>query len=300
MLAPSNRQATGSFDALADAALDDDLAANELDSLVAVVALETNANTDVTESSNLGAYLRDCFDCPDMASLPAGSFMMGAAPGESGAAPSEKPQHGVRLQKGFAIATKEVTFKQWQACVADGGCARYAPPDAGWGQGDQPVINVSFEDAQQYTKWLSEKTGRNYRLPTEAEWEFAARGGQSGPFSFNGKLSSAIANFNGQLVYNGPEGPNRARTMPVASFAPNAYGLYDMHGNVWEWTADCWTESHADAPQDGSARLGDCSKRVLKGGAFNTGGWRLRASHRIEKAVGARESDNGFRVARDL
>ena len=282
----------------------DEFATDRLDALVAAVSIDaelaTNADPEIVEEVFFGHYLRDCFDCPDMAALPPGEFMMGADGAEAGRLGTERPQQRIAIAKGFAIATKEITFEQWDACVADGGCRRYSPSDAGWGRGEQPVVNISFEDAESYVAWLSAKTGREYRLPSEAEWEYAARSGASTAFSFGDGVSAEIANFNGGFGYNGPGGRNRGRPISVGSFAPNGFGLYDMHGNVWEWTRDCWSSSHDGVPTNGDARGGNCSERVLKGGAFNTGGWRLRSAHRIAKSARARESDNGFRIVRDL
>ena len=213
---------------------------------------------------------------------------------------SEGPQTEISLAKPFALSTKEVTYAQWDACVADGGCRAYRPYDMGWGRGDRPVVNVSYQDAQNYVAWLSAKTGEAYRLPSEAEWEFAARGGVSSAFSFGRSVSAAQANFNANYPYGTEKGVFRARTLPTGSFAPNNFGLYDMHGNVWEWTQDCWSPSHDGAPSDGAAVGGACDVGVIKGGAWNTGGWRLRAGHRLYKTKLARENDIGFRVARDL
>lgn len=273
--------------------------------LIASLSAEEAETQDVPEASletaNTGAYFTDCEGCPGMAAIPAGSYKMGAPAGEVGAKPAERPQREIDFAKGFAIAAHEVTYDQWDACVADGACAAYAAPDHGWGRGARPVVSVSYEDALGFIAWLSGKTGKAYRLPTEAEWEYAARGGSAGPFSFGSTVRGGQANYNGAYPYSGEKETFRARTVAAGSFAPNAYGLYDMHGNAWEWTADCWAETHAGAPSDGSAVVtGDCSKRVLKGGAWNTGGWRLRSAHRIGKSAKAREFDNGFRVARDL
>ena len=255
---------------------------------------------DVIDKAYLGNYFKECVECPDMAAVPAGAFRMGAAKGESTRQTAETPQREVTIAKRFALGSREVTYAQWDACVADGGC-KFAPSDHGWGRGQQPVTGVSYEDALSYVAWLSKKTGQPYRLPTEAEWEYAARAGSDKAFAFGDGVSVKQANFNGQFPYRGAKETFRGRTTPAASFAPNAFGLFDMHGNVWEWTADCWKASHAGAPADGSAVTGgDCGRRVLKGGAWNTGGWRLRAAHRIAKPKSAREFDNGFRVARDL
>jgi formylglycine-generating enzyme required for sulfatase activity len=247
-----------------------------------------------------GNVIKDCANCPAMARLEPGAFRMGAPASEPARHISEGPVMPVTVSKPFAIATTEVTFAQWDACIADGGC-RYLPPDQGWGRADRPAVNVSFDDAKAYATWLSQKTGKTYRLPSEAEWEYAARAGSRGPFAIGASLAPTAANYNAHFAYGGKKGEYRKQTVPVASFAPNKFGLFDMHGNAWEWTADCWAESHEGAPQDGSAALGgDCSRRVLKGGAWNTGGWRLRSAHRIGKPRTAREYDNGFRVVRDL
>jgi len=288
--------------------------ADAIRDLIAAVNAETaaeTANDEITQEVAPSASeavlgdafktntFKDCQQCPEMASLPAGSFQMGAAPGETARSASESPQRQVTIDNSIALGVREVTYEQWDACVADGGCA-HAPPDHGWGRGVRPVVSVSFEDAQAYAAWLSKKTGQTYRLPSEAEWEYAARAGSQSAFSTGGGISVTQANFNGQFPYRGAKETFRGRTAPVGSFQANAFGLFDMHGNAWEWTADCWKASHAGAPTDGApASGGECGKRVLKGGAWNTGAWRLRSAHRIGKAVTAREFDNGFRVARE-
>ncbi|MEQ8934723.1 MAG: formylglycine-generating enzyme family protein, partial [Amphiplicatus sp.] len=261
---------------------------------------EVNAPQAEEPSAASGGVFRDCGACPEMATIPAGSFVMGSPAGEPARQPQEGPQVEVTIPRPFALGAKEVTFEQWDACVADGACAAHAPYDAGWGRGARPVVNVSWEDAQAYAEWLSEKTGHTYRLPSEEEWEYAARAGAVTPFADGAFISTDQANFDGGHPYGGEAGDIRGRTTPVGAFAANPFGLYDMNGNVWEWVADCWSASHDNAPADGAARGGDCSSRVLKGGAWNTGGWRLRAGHRIGKSETAREYDNGFRVARDL
>lgn len=274
-----------------------------METLVAAVSAESTGEAmavtplpvSVTDGAFEGNYFKECVDCPDMAMIPTGRFLMGATD------KSEGPLLEVAIDRRFALSSREVTFAQWDACVSDGGCKSYRAPDHGWGRDKHPVVSVSYEDAQAYTAWLSNKTGRNYRLPSEAEWEYAARGGTTSPFGFDGTLTSARANFNGQFPYGGKKETFRKRTVPVASFAPNAFGLFDMHGNAWEWTSDCWSPSHTGGAGDGSPRSnGDCNRRVLKGGAWNSGGWRLRSGHRIGKAKTVREFDNGFRVARDL
>ena len=242
------------------------------------------------EDVNLGNYFRECVDCPDMAALSGGKFIHGSPVDEKSRDAAEKVATEEVINYRFAIGAREVTYAQWDACVADGGCSAAAASDPGWGRGRQPVVNVSWRDAVGYTQWLSKKTGQNYRLPTEAEWEFAARAGAGTPFSFGTQLTPQRANYNGQYSYGAGKGVYRARTMPVASFEPNAFGLFDMHGNVWEWTADCWGKQNENG----------CEARILKGGAWNSGGWRLRAGHRIAGQEGVRDFDNGFRVARTL
>ena len=237
--------------------------------------------------------------CPDMIALAAGAFTMGPGADER-SRPNEGPARRIDFTRPFAIAAREVTFAEWDACVADGGCAGHKAIDFGWGRGDQPVVGVSFADAQNYAAWLSETTGQAYRLPSEAEWEYAARGGQTTPFSFGVELTSRNANFDGRFAYRGKKSRWVGRPTPASRYPANAFGLFDMHGNVWEWTADCWRTSLDGAPADGGARGGTCVSRTLKGGAFNTGGWRLRAAHRIGKPASTREMEIGFRVVREL
>lgn len=237
-----------------------------------------------------GVVFRDCLDCPDLTEIPAGVFQMGSNSDDQGAVEAETPIRTVTISRPFALSRREITFDDWDKCVADGGCRAYAPSDAGWGRGTRPVINVSWEDAHSFTVWLAAKTGHAYRLPSEAEWEYAAGASRQAAVAPDGVLSPMLANF---------EDGARVGTAPAGSFAPSAYGLYDMLGNAWEWVADCWRDSHAGASVDGSAVAGECETRVLKGGAFNSSAWRLRPAHRIAKNGAARESDNGFRVARD-
>ena len=206
-----------------------------------------------------GEVFRDCDGCPEMVVVPAGTFRMGSPATEEGRWDGEGPQHRVRVSS-FALGATEVTFDEWAACVRGGGCGGgYRPDDEGWGQGARPVINVNWEDARAYVRWLSRETGESYRLPSEAEWEYAARAGTTTPFHTGATLSTDQANY----------GRNRGQTTPVGTFAPNAFGLYDVHGNVWEWVEDCWHNSYRGAPNDGVAWTvgGDCGRRVLRGGS---------------------------------
>jgi formylglycine-generating enzyme required for sulfatase activity len=240
------------------------------------------------------ATVKDCSDCPELARIPAGSFRMGPGPSDL-VKPGEGPAVDVTIAKPFALARTETTVAEWNLCVA----AKACPALPGAASQRTPAVNVSWADVQGYLVFLSKKTGKTYRLPSVAEWEYAARAGGEDPLSFGKSVSAGEASFDGSLPWRGEAGPILRGPKRVASYEPNAFGLYDMHGNVWEWTADCWSPGHSGAPTDGSARGGGCAQRVLKGGAWNTGGWRLRAAHRIGKNAAAREFDNGFRVARD-
>ena len=168
------------------------------------------------------------------------------------------------IGQSFALSKFEVTFAQWDACVVDGGCNGYRPDDLGWERGSRPVIQVSWEDAQTYVSWLSRSTGENYRLPSESEWEYAARAGSTTQYNWGNDIGRNRANCDGcGSQWN-------QRTAPVGSFAANAFGLHDMHGNVYEWVQDCWNLSYAGAPTDGRAWVhGDCEIRVVRGGSWS-------------------------------
>ena len=237
--------------------------------------------------------IQDCPQCPQMVYIPTGSFRMGDIQG--GGDSNEKPVHRVSV-KAFLMSATEVTFAQWDACAAAGGCS-YKPSDSGWGSGSRPVINVSWEDiTKQYIPWLNKKTGEQYRLPSEAEWEYAARAGSETKYSWGNSIGNNKANCDGC----GSRWDN-SQTAPVGSFAANAFGLYDMHGNVWEWTQDCWNGSYKDAPSDGTAWLsGNCGRRVLRGGSWNNDPIVLRSDYRNIITAGNRNYFNGFRLARTL
>ena len=238
-----------------------------------------------------GRLFRDCDGCPEMVVVPSGRFRMGSPASERGRDDNEGPQHRVMLRS-FALGATEVTFDEWEACVRDSGCGGYRPRDQRWGRGARPVINVSWEDAQAYVRWLSRAIGESYRLPSEAEWEYAARAGTTTPFRTGATLSPDQANY----------GRNRGQTTPVGTFVPNAFGLYDVHGNVWEWVEDCWHNSYRRAPNDGVAWTvgGDCGRRVLRGGSWNNSPRYQRSAERYGRTTEYRLHDAGFRVARTL
>ena len=178
---------------------------------------------------------------------------MGSPDSEPEREDDECPQHWVQVPA-FEIGRYPVTFAQWDACMAAGGC-RHMPDDLGWGRGQQPVINVSWKDAQEYVRWLTRVTGEHWRLPTEAEWEYAARAGTKTPFSTGACITTRQANYDGNYDYNncGAETVYRGNTQPVGSYPANPWGLYEVHGNVWEWVEDQYHESYKGAPTDGSA-----------------------------------------------
>jgi len=263
---------------------------------------EEAAEDAVAAAIEPGAIFRDCEHCPEVMAIAVGdTFSFGAPDDEYGRDDAETPQVSVTIAQPYAIGVYEVTYDEWNACLADGGCGAYEPPDMGWGQGRRPIVNISIEDVKSYLAWVSGKAGETYRLPSEAEWEFAARAGTTSAFYSGDGITTNQANFNGQYPYkNGTAGGFRSKTLAVGAFSANAFGLYDMHGNVWEWTQDCWRASHREAPTDGSAVGGACSDQVLKGGAWNAGAWRLRSGHRKKGGKTVRDFDTGFRVARDL
>jgi formylglycine-generating enzyme required for sulfatase activity len=245
---------------------------------------------------------RECAkDCPEMIVVPAGKFMMGRPPWEKGytrETDSQRHQHEVTIARSFAVAKFDVTFTDWDACVAVGGCrGDERAGDAGWGRGTRPVINVNWDDAQAYVAWLSRMTGKTYRLLTEAEWEYAARAGTTTAYFWDDEIGKNNANCAGC----GSEWDNR-RTAPVGSFKLNAFGLYDMAGNVWQWVEDCYHENYDSAPTNGSAWIegGDCKNRVVRGGSWGYSPVGLRSANRHGDSIGDRNDSLGFRVARTL
>ena len=243
---------------------------------------------------------RECANCPEMVVVPAGSFMMGSPENEEQRNNSEGPQHRVTIAKPFAVGRFAVTFDEWDACVAAGGCNGYIPPDQGWGRGRRPVINVSWNDAKAYVAWLSGTTEKSYRLLSEAEREYVARAGTETPFWWGSSITTQDANYNGNYTYaGGAKGEYQQRTLAVESFQPNPWRLYQVHGNVWEWVEDCWHDSYAGAPADGTAFTAvDCRVHVVRGGSWFNVPRLLRAAFRLGNVN--RGNRFGFRVGRTL
>jgi formylglycine-generating enzyme required for sulfatase activity len=248
---------------------------------------------------------RECDKCPEMIVVPSGSFTMGSPKDEPDRGePSSQLEAQVRvtISKPFAVGEYAVTFDEWDACVADGGCGGYKPSDEGWGRGRRPVINVSWDDAQKYISWVNGKTGKTYRLLSETEREYVTRAGTTAPFWWGSTITPKQANYDGTYAYDGgSKGQNRKQTVPVDSFAPNPWGLYNVHGNVYEWTEDCWNDSNNGNPGDGRARTrGDCRSRILRGGSWSMSPGELRAASRFLMSSALRDERFGFRVARTL
>jgi formylglycine-generating enzyme required for sulfatase activity len=256
-------------------------------------------NTIQEQSLKPGDNFRECaHDCPEMVVVPAGEFMMGSPPDEKGRHGNEDPQHRVFIARAFAVSRFELTFPDWDACVSVGGCLKEGRAlDGGWGRGTRPVIYVSWDDAQQYATWLSRMTGKTYRLLSEAEWEYAARAGTTTTYPWGNEIGNGHANCAGCSSQDGSNGGPAL----VGSFSPNAFGLHDMHGNVWEWVEDCYNDSYDRAPIDGGAwRTGDCGRRVVRGGSWIYDSEYARSAMRLAQQRANRDYTLGFRVGRTL
>jgi formylglycine-generating enzyme required for sulfatase activity len=244
---------------------------------------------------------KDCHTCPEMVVMPVGSFTMGSPRSEEGRNDNEDPQHKVIIAKLFAVGKFAANVDEWDACVAGGGCNGTKLSNQSWVR-ERPVINVSWNDTKAYVSWLSAKTGKTYRLLSEAEREYVARAGTTTPFWWGSSISTKQANFNGNYAYGGgAKGEYRQITVAVDSFEPNAWGLYNVHGNVWEWVEDCWHENYQGAPVDGSAWItGECKYRVLRGGSWVDDPRLLRSAKRDGITPVDRRINYGFRLARTL
>lgn len=253
-----------------------------------------------------GKTFRDCRDCPAMVVVPAGSYWQGSEDSSPFALNKEKPRRMVTFSEPFAAGVFEVTMAQWDQCVAEGGC-QTRPHDNGWGRGKRPVIMVSWNDAQEYVSWINNKTGQQYRLPSESEWEYIARAGEDSewPGGDPDRLCEFgnIAGSETGLRWQHEDCADEAalETLPVGSLKPNAFGVYDAIGNVAEWTLDCMNLSYLDAPADGSAwNRGICSSRMTRGGSWFTGTKEVRLPARFNLKAGDRNDFTGFRLVRAI
>lgn len=233
---------------------------------------------------------KDCANCPIVVTVQPGAFTMGNNSGD----PSERPAHRVTIGQGFAIGKFPVTVEQWNACADAGGCPKLSPETNTIKT--NPARDLSWEDAQQYLKWLSKTSGKTYRLPTEAEWEYADRGGTSTHYWWGDAMKKGMANCKDCGDPWRADGPSDANAFPA-----NPLGLYDMNGGVWEWVADCWQNTYKGAPADGRAwDDAACVARVIRGGSWREGGDYMTTTTRFKYSPSVRQSQNGFRVARDL
>ncbi len=290
-----------------------------------LVAAPTQAVVDLQRVA-AGTVFRDCADCPEMVVIPPGRFTMGSPDSEPGRRPEEGPLRSISIPSAYAVGKFEVTRAQYARFAretgraASGGCFAWTgqkyedSPQASWSNPgipqteNDPVVCVSWEDAKAFAQWLGGKTGKNYRLLTEAEWEYAARAGTTGRRYFGENDADAcryanVADASAKSSYNFGNTfdcrDNYAATAPAGSFLPNAFGLYDMLGNAWEWTEDCWADNYTQAPTNGAASsAGNCGRRVLRGGSWDGHPRVLRAAFRVGDSVGGRGSVVGFRLAR--
>ena len=297
---------------------------------VAVGVLPEPESKPVRKVWTPGDVFWDCEGCPEMVVVPAGSFRMGSPGNEKGRDKSEGPTRRVRIPEALAVGRYEVTVEEYRAFVGEtgrgmpGGCGAYDTgkkwehrPDGSWedpgfGQTSwDPVVCVNWNDAKAYAGWLSGKTGKAYRLLSEAEWEYAARAGTMTSWYWGNSASGQCSYANGaDEVFKSRYGwaessgcfDGQMHTAPVGRYSENGFGLHDMMGNVWEWVEDCWHENYDGAPEDGGAWVtgGDCSRRVVRGGSFYLPPRYTRSAGRYRYLPGHRSSYNGFRIARTL
>ena len=298
--------------------------------LLVAAAVAVASWSGAAEAQQPGKSFKDCESCPEMVVLPAGRYLMGSPEGERKRNVDEGPQHEVTIAKPLAVSRTEVTWGHFKSfalatglqteerCwILDGGEWRLNPGRVGVEGAkvrtdEHPVVCVSWHEALAYTAWLSRETGHRYRLPSEAEWEYAARAGTTGS-RFLGEDRERVCDYANVADQSaGKAFPKWSVSKcddghvfwaPVASYKPNQFGLHDMLGNVWEWTADCWNDSYLGAPSDGSAwtESGNCDRRVLRGGAFSdTARAQRSADRRHERGDTRYDLGYGFRVVREL
>ena len=246
---------------------------------------------------------KECNDCPEMVVVPKGSFMMGTPATEIDRSKGEDPVHRVTIAQPFAVGRFSVSFDEWDACLTDSGCRGNKLDDHNKGRGRMPLQSVKYSDAEAYLAWLSKKIGRTYRLPSESEREYFTRAGSTTPFWFGKTIGPKNANYMASIPYAaGPRGDDSKGPVPVDSFAPNPFGLYQVHGNVYEWTQDCWNKRYTeDTPTDGRPWLdGDCTQHVVRGGRWDSQASTLRSGYRDSILGEGAGGSYGFRVVRTL
>jgi formylglycine-generating enzyme required for sulfatase activity len=295
-----------------------------LAAVTAVTGAAAYAQTDKPLPTSLGPGMTfsECRNCPEMIVLPTGKATIGSPPDEPLRRENE-PEIEITIERPFAMSRTPVTWDQWEACVRDNRCDGFAveralttlpngEPNANfrdYGRGTRPVVGVSWYDAQAFVGWLNAKANEDdaYRLPSEAEWEYGARAGTTTAFPWGRELDHDFGNFglDGESLGGKAEGRDVwvDETSPVASFPPNAFGLYDMHGNIFEWTEDCYEADRAHAPTDGSAnKEGNCANRVFRSGTFLSNPYMQRSARRGAPYPSTQRGRNylGFRVAKTL
>jgi len=238
-----------------------------------------------------GYSFKDCSTCPEMIVIPAGTFLIGSTKGKK----RELPIKNITIRRPLAVSRYEITFNEWDACYAAGGCSRN-PPDRSWGRGKRPVINILHTDIAEYMDWISTKTGHKYRLPSEAEWEYAARAGSRTEFFWGDKMVLGSANCRGcGSRWSGH------KSAPVGQFKPNAWGLYDVHGNVLEHVTDCWMPNHQSLPTNGSPVITkNCLSKVVKSGAWYYLSKVSRSASRVRNDIRVFSYFIGFRAFREI
>ena len=290
--------------------------------LAASAAAHGQAGNGARAALKPGQAFKECRNCPEMVVLPPGTVTIGSPPDEPLRRDNE-PQKEITIRDAFALSKTAVTWDQWEACVRDRGCDGIAidtalrtgengqpnPDYRDWGRGTRPVVGVSWYDAQAFVGWLNAKTGEDdaYRLPSEAEWEYAARAGTTTAWPWGTALDYDRGNFGVESGGLGGKAEGRDvwvnETAPVASFPPNAFGLYDMHGNIFEWTEDCYEADRAHTPADGTAnKEGNCANRVFRNGTFTSNAYMQRSARRGAPYPATLRGRNylGFRVAKTL
>lgn len=266
--------------------------AARLAALLALLAAAPAAPATAAEqdAARPAATVQDCAVCPVMVPVPAGRFTLG-----DGRVPDAVPREA-EITRPFAIARSETTWRQWEACVAEGAC-RGGQSDHGWGRGDRPVINVTLADAEAYAAWLSRRTGQRYRLPSEVEWEWAARAGSASLYPWGEAMRPGQANCrgcDGAVVEHGG-------SAPAGTYPPNAWGLTEMNGNLWELTADCWTPGGAPSGRQSPWQPDPgCRDRVMRGGAWYYVPLLAASAARARNAADVWSYVVGFRVVREL